>query len=222
MDRIGNYGVYRSNYYDRTAAARSDAASQTRTAGAKNDAENKVQLSEDAKKLLKDIKKKYGNMDFIVADYESDEEAASYLSRGNAEYSVLITPEELEKMASDADKKEQGLKDLDNAIEKLNDVKNQLGDKGEEVSRLGIAMGEDGEVSFFAELEKVSEKQRERIEEKRENNREQAREQKRESVKHTTVHAATAEELAEKISKVDWDKIPADENPSGHRFDLTI
>ena len=34
-----------------------------------------------------EIQKTYSNMDFMVADYESDEEAASYLSRSTKEYS---------------------------------------------------------------------------------------------------------------------------------------
>ena len=37
-------------------------------------------------------------MDFMVAEYEGDDEAAEYLSRGTKDYSVLIEPELLEKM----------------------------------------------------------------------------------------------------------------------------
>ena len=46
-------------------------------------------------------------MDFIVADYESEEEASAYLSRGTKEYSVLIDPELLEEMAADGKTKEK-------------------------------------------------------------------------------------------------------------------
>ncbi len=47
------------------------------------------------------MQKKYGDMDFFVADYSSDDEAQKYLSRGSKDYSVLIEPELLEKMAAD-------------------------------------------------------------------------------------------------------------------------
>ena len=47
------------------------------------------------------MQKKYGDRDFFVADYSSDDEAQRYLSRGSKEYSVLIEPELLEKMAAD-------------------------------------------------------------------------------------------------------------------------
>ena len=41
------------------------------------------ELSQGAKDLLSELQKKYGDMDFFVADYSSDEEAQRYLSRGN-------------------------------------------------------------------------------------------------------------------------------------------
>ena len=55
------------------------------------------------------MQKKYGDMDFFVADYSSDDEAQRYLSRGSKEYSVLIEPELLEKMAADESVKEKYL-----------------------------------------------------------------------------------------------------------------
>lgn len=243
MDKIGSYGIYRSNYYDRSQAGKTGTAKASEAKGTKASEQTKVQLSDDAVKLLKELKKTYGNTDFIVADYETDEEAAAYLSRGRSQYSVLITPDELEKMAADENVKNENLKVLDDAFAKLDQMKEQLGEKGQEVSRVGISIGSDGEVSYFAELEKVSEKQRERIEEQRESNREKSREEMkemarkkmdeltgkgsaslpgREPVKRTTVQASSVEELLEKIGQVDWNEVPDEVIPSGHRFDFTI
>lgn len=243
MDKIGNYGVYQSNYYNRSQAGKTGTAKASEAKGTKVSEQTKAGLSDGAVKLLKELKKTYGNTDFIVADYETDEEAAAYLSRGRSQYSVLITPEELEKMAVDENVKKENLKVLDDAFSKLDQMKKQLGEKGQEVSRVGISIGSDGEVSYFAELEKVSEKQRERIEEKRESSREKSREEMkemarkrmdelkgkgpasmpgREPSKHTTVQASSVEELLEKIGQVDWDEVPDDIIPSGHRFDYTI
>lgn len=243
MNRIGSYGIYQSNYYDRTQSSKTGTASASDTGTTKAAEQKKVQLSDAATKLLKEMKKTYGNTDFIIADYETDEEAAAYLSRGRAKYSVLITPDELEKMAADENVKKENLKVLDDAFQKLDQMKDQLGEKGKEVSRLGISIGNDGEISYFAELEKVSEKQRERIEEKRESNREDAREATkeaarktmeelrgsgsastpgREPLKRTTVQASSVEELLEKIGQVNWDDVPDEMIPSGHRFDYTV
>ena len=239
MDRIGSYGIYQSNYYDRAQTTKKGSASASETGSTRAAEQKKVQLSDDAAKLLKELKKTYGNTDFIIADYETDEEAAAYLSRGRAKYSVLITPDELEKMAADEGVKKENLKILDDAFSKLDQMKEQLGEKGHEVSRLGVTIGSDGEVSYFAELEKVSEKQRERIEEKRESSREEMKKKAQEKLdelrgrdpasgpgrdplKRTTVHASSVEELMEKIGQVDWNEVPDEIIPSGHRFDYTI
>lgn len=234
MDRIGSYGLYNNNYYNnRTASSKSGAKAASEAKESGSAAQKKAGLSDNAKKLLKELQKSYSNTDFIVADYANEEEAASYLSKGTSKYSVLMTPEELEKMAADEKVKAENLKTLDNAFAKLEEMKQQLGDKGQEVSRLGVIMGSDGEVSFFAELEKVSEKQRERIEERRENNREEARKAAKDQerverennlkpAKRTVVHASSVEELLEKIGQVDWDQIPEPFSHSGNHFNLTV
>ena len=242
MEKIGSFDMYRSSFYDKTAQTKKEKES-TRVKDA-DAAQKQVSLSSDAQKLLKELKKSYGNMDFIVADYETDEEAASYLSRGTNDYSVLISPEELEKMAADKDVKDKNLKTLDEAISKLDEVKEQLGDKADEISRIGIVIGGNGEVSYFAELEKVGEKQRERIEQQRADKKEAAAEEAKKAEaerlkprgageepgrmsarrqgKHTTVFAGSVEELAEKIGQVDWNAVKEETQMNGQRFNLTI
>ena len=101
MEKIGNY--YQSSIYEKTAQAAKDAdrakAGSARKAGGTEEGKKAPALSKAAQNLLKELKKTYSNMDFIVADFETDEEAASLMSRGTAEYSALFTPEVLEKMA---------------------------------------------------------------------------------------------------------------------------
>lgn len=231
MEKIGTY--YQSSMYDRTGKAEKEsktaAAAGTKSQKAGKEGKSAPVLSERAQKLLKELKKTYKNMDFIVADYETDEEAAEYLSRGTSEYSALLSTDELEKMAADENVKKKNMEILDGAVEKLEDMKNQLGDKGEDVTRIGISIGKDGEVSFFAELEKNSEKQRERIEKNRE---EKKTEQEAETEKYmlggrpgkkTTVFASSISELAEKIGQVDWDKVKEERYaPSGQHFNFSI
>ena len=211
MNRVDGYNAYRANFYEKPSVKEQEKKQPGQVKEAVETAKNeKVELSENAKNLLMELQRKYGNMDFIVADYETDEEAAQYLSRGTGEYSVLMTPEELEKMAADADHKEKNLKTLDDAVAQLDEMKTRLQDKGQQVSRIGILIGKEGELSYFAELEKLNEKQRERIEEKRE------------AVKRTTVHATTVEELSEKISKVDWSTVKVQQEPiQGSKIDFT-
>lgn len=236
MEKIGNY--YQSSLYEKTTQAAKDAdrakAGSAKKANASGEGKKAPTLSKAAQNLLKELKKTYSNMDFIVADFETDEEAASLMSRGTAEYSALFTPEELEKMAADEDVKNKNMKILDGAVSKLDKMKTKLGDKADDVTRIGISFGDDGEVSFFAELEKNSEKQRERIEKQREDKKDAAKDNgKAEAAeylahgkatgKRTTVYASTIEELAEKIANVDWNAVKEErQSTTGQRFDFTV
>ena len=149
-----------------------------KTADTKKTDKNMPQLSDKAKALLQDLKKQYSNMDFFVAEYDSEEEAASYLSRGSKDYSVLIDPEELERMAEDEDVKKQNLALLDEAVGKLGELKEELKKTGkeDEVVTLGVSIGKDGKVSYFAELEKAGERQKEFVDKIREDKKEAAKE----------------------------------------------
>ena len=244
MEKIGSYNAY-SNVYGQSKPNKNAKGSEKADAKEINTSSKtgeKVTLSAEAKNLLKELKKTYGNMDFIVADYGTEEEAAAYLSRGTGEYSVLLTPDELEKMAADADYQKQNLQTLDNALAKLGEMKEQLGESGEAVKRIGIAIGDDGGISYFAELEKTNAKQRDRIEKQRENRREEKaeaekkaeREKAEESAdvvnrvfgqkkyKRTVVYADSVEELSEKIKQLDWNQVrEQSDTPAGSHFDFT-
>ncbi|MDE7342222.1 MAG: hypothetical protein K2N80_16965 [Lachnospiraceae bacterium] len=233
MSRIAGYGVYQNSYMGSAAKSRN-----TREADKADKTEKKeqVQLSDRAKKLLEELKKNYNNMDFIVADYETDEEASAYLAKGTKEYSVLIEPETLEEMAADEEAKAKYTGILDDAVDQLKDIKEQLGDKQDEVTHIGISVGKDGSVSYFADLEKIGERQKEWIEKSRESRKEERTEQEKkaqekknqdiaaqERTKKTRVQADSVEELIEKIKGVDWDQIKSEEKAmTGGRFDFSI
>ena len=222
MNKISNYSAYQKEVYQNNLKKEkeNEIKSGKREKAGKTQNTSQPELSDKAKALLEELKKKYSNIDFFVADYDSDEEAASYLNRGIKEYSVLLDPETLEEMARDSSVKQKYTDMIDKATGELSDMKEQLGEAGDEITRVGVVVNNDGTVSYFAELEKMSEKQRERIEKAREEKKEEAAEEKR---KKTTVKADSIEELMEKIKKVDWNKIPQEEIPTrGARFDFSI
>lgn len=242
MDKIGAYGAYKNMYENtiKSGNVNKDASADKAVAVSKNDNVAKpqqVNLSEKAKNLLKELQKKYGNMDFMIANYETDEEAAEIMSRGTKEFSVLIEPEVLEEMAADESVKEKYIGILEDSMKQLDSVKEQLGDDAKDVKRIGITVGEDGSVKFFAELEKASEKQRERIEKNKEakaeaekdaeKKAEKAKEDKPETIaeqkKKAYVQAETIEDLVEKIKEINWDKIQKEEVAyTGSKIDFTI
>lgn len=232
MNGINGYQIYQ-NCYERTAAYSSygksetqkadDKAEQPQYVNGKNNVtaakKETVSLSDSAKKLLERLKEKYGNADFIIANYSSDEEAQKYLSGGTKDYSVLIDPELLEQMAADESVEKKYTDMIDAATAKLSEIKEELGDNDTTV-RLGVSFDGDDNMKFFADLEKLSEKQKERIEKaKEEKKAEKKKEEKKaekkaekeypEPEKRVRVTADSAEELIEKINHIDWDKVKA-------------
>lgn len=214
----------------------------------KTEVASNVKLSDKAKALLEELKAKYADTDFMVASYSSDEEAQQYLSQGNKTFSVLIDPEDLEKMANDEQVKSKTLSLLDDARQNLVGLQDQLEKNGEShVKNLGVTINTDGKVSYFAELEKMSQTQKDRIDKIKENKAEEkAKADKKEAQKekeewldsvksdrfhsnlpqidkHTTVYADSIEELLEQIRNVNWDDIEEEKTmPAGRRFDLSI
>lgn len=234
MNGINGYHVYQSSYsraasYTKTEE-RTSAGSAARSAQKTDDvygsnARGASALSDDAKDMLERLKKKYGNMDFIVANYDSEEEAQKYLAGGTKEYSVLLEPEVLEEMAADQDAEKKYTGIIEDATAQLADMKSEL-DEEDGVTRMGVTIGKDGSASYFAELEKSGEKQKERIEKSKAEKKEKAakdkkaKEKKAEEerlrgtgeyagkTKSTMVRADSAEELLKQIRNVDWDAIP--------------
>lgn len=208
-----------------------------------------VQLSDSAKSLLEELKEKYQNMDFFVADCVSDEEMQSYLSRGTKEYSVLIDPDTLEAMAADVETKEKYINVIDTATSQMEDIKKELGEDGEEVKSIGVKIDSEGITTFYAELQKVSDSQKEWMEqmknkkaedkknqEKLEKKRaEQQEKETKQSERNgdakqrvsgdtriTRVSASSVEELIEKIRSVDWTQVENVRATTGVRFDFTV
>lgn len=220
MNKVEGYGAYQSRYYDNQLVTRNSKEASKTNETSKTENKNPAPLSDKAKELLEELKKTYKNMDFMVANYDTEEEAMDYHARGTKDYSVLIEPELLEKMAADEQTKEKYLGIINNATQKIGEIKDQLGEEKEEVTRIGFTVGTDGSVSYFAELEKMSEKQKDRIEKTKE---EKAEKTAQEKAKKTRVQADSIEELIEKIKNVDWDKVKITETKEiGGKFDSKI
>lgn len=208
-----------------------------------------VELSEAAKNLLEELKEKYSNMDFFVANYSTEEEAQQYLNRGTKEYSVLLDPDTLEAMAADDATKEKYMNMIDESTGKLDELKEKLAEEnpGSEVTNIGMSFDSEGNVKFFAQLKQISEKNAEYAEKVKEEKaakaEEEAKAEKKEkqdkleearaekgkdikgsgTEKTTTVKADTIEDLINAIKNVDWSQIPAkDVTVPGQKFDFSI
>ncbi len=235
MNGIGSYNAMQKNIYGAAAQSRKTAkADDKKTDETKKTNSNSVQLSDKAKALLQELKKTYNNADIYVAEYETDEEAAEYLSRGSKDFSVLIDPEELERMAADDEVKKKNLNLLDESLGKLSEMKEELKETGreDEVVTLGVNIGKDGQVSYFAELEKSGERTKEfvdkMLEDKKEANAEKAdKVQDKYNFEHSkraTVSANSVDELLEQIKNFNWDNVKEETSipMPGKNFDFTV
>ena len=131
---------------------------------------------------------------------------------------------------------------INDALEKFKQLKEQLANKETEdgqngasyddIVKVGIAFHDDGTVSYFAELEKSTAKQKERIEDakdakaeekKKATKKEKAADQKETVKKKTKVQASSYEELLDKLQKVDWNTVKEEATRSvGQKFDLSV
>lgn len=162
-------------------------------------------LSSQAQDYLKTLKEKYNMADIIIADYTTDEEAQAYMADAKKDYAIVITPDLLEKMATneEAQNKYEGI--LDKAMGDMTTIKEQLGEDADKVSGIGITVDGDGNVKYFAMLDEQRVRDSERQEALKEKRAEEKKTEKREeqeerlSKKTKTIKADSIEELIEKI-----------------------
>lgn len=197
-------------------------------------------LSEKAAAFLENLRKTYGDFDFIVGNAGDD--LRSLVKNSNKEFSVIFSTEELERMAADEKYAEEKMNAVQGAVTMSQQINEQFGfesafGKGTgndvKMAKFGICFNDDGSVSYFAELEKTSQKQKEHIEQAREKRAEEKKEaakkekvkERKEAVsgKRVTVEASSEEELIQKIAQIDWSEIKAErQEVSGSRFDYSI
>lgn len=123
-------------------------------------------LSEKAQKYYEELKKKYGDMEFILVSRDMKDtakaQAGSYGKPGQTV--VLIGEDEIERMASDDNfrKKYEGI--IANAKNQIAQLKDGLDKAGIKADSFGIQVNDNGTATLFATLEKNSAAQKERIE----------------------------------------------------------
>lgn len=161
MVNVNGYGQY--NTYTKAASYSGKADQNTKNIDRADFAESArdkmmvgsastQKLSSTAQSYLERLKNKYGNMDFIIADYDTDEEADALLENGKGEYNVLITPDLLEKMAADEAVAAEYEGVIESSVNDIKTARGQLGEDADMVDKFSIALNADGTVSITAKL----------------------------------------------------------------------
>lgn len=163
-------------------------------------------LSEKASDYYESLKKKYGNMDFILVSEDKKETAkAQIASLSNPDKMVvLIDEDKVEQMASDEAYRDKYESIISNAANSVSDLKSQLEASGASVQAFGMQIDDKGQASYFAVLEKSSAAQKERIEKKLEEKKAEKKEEAKEA-KEKKIEKK-AEEKAEEKKKAKLDE----------------
>lgn len=204
--------------------------------------ESGPELSQKAAAFLANLRKTYGDFDFIVGNAGDD--LRSLVKNSNKEFSVVFSAEELERMAEDEKYAEEKMNAVQGAVRMSQQINDRFGfesafgkgtENGVKMTKFGICFNDDGSVSYFTELEKTSQKQKERIERMREKRAEEKKEAARKektkeekeavpaSTKRVMAEASSEEELIEKIRQIDWSETKIEKQQvTGSRFDCSI
>lgn len=263
---VSAYGMTKvANYYENAMQAKQkddllsgmkddlsvrDNAAVQKATETKNVKSSEDKLSAKAKKYLDELRKTYGDYDFIVADDGDDKKGL--VKQSTKEFSIIFSSTELEKMASDEKYAQDRLQKMQTAIDMSKRINEQFGfesawNNGESmINKLAVYINDDDTMSIFAELEKLSEKQKERIEAEKQQRIEESREEKKAdkkaernqdkktdlqklyeddeetTVKTAWVEASSEEELVEKLTNFDWSKVVADTRVTGTRIDFSV
>ena len=205
MVKVGDYQQSITSY----STAKAENTGKSANVGYVNETKESG-LSEKAQKLLNRLRSTYTNVDFMVADSDTGDEAKQVLSQYTREYSVLLTTDEIERMASDENVEKEYLSQIETAIgvtDNINeqyDMSQSFESKGgyTVVSKYGVMVDADGKATLFADLNKLSEAQKEYLEKHREKVKE---EKKAEEAK------AEKKEAEERLEDIAEEEDPFDE-----------
>jgi len=179
-------------------------------------------LSDKAKGFLENLRKKYGDYDFVISN---DLDAAETVG-GTKEYSVMLTVDELERMADDEEYAAKVMGQVKDATATLKDLSEKDLGEGVQFSQLSISFDDDGNQKLFASLEKMTADQKERLDAAREKRAEEQKSAEAQAkaddksldeadteelfaitFKSADVEADNADDLLSKILGIKWDEI---------------
>ncbi len=207
-------------------------------------------LSEKAAKYYEELKRKYGNMDFILVSKDQKEYAKANASKyGNSnKMVVLIDEEKIERMAEDEKYRKQYEGIIAQGANGLTQMKAKLAQMGKSVKSCGIKVNDNGAASFFATMDKsfkaqskkraekqAAKKAQKKADEKKAQKKKQQEkiEEGRKEIREAqesdeiTFEADSIDELLKKIENMDYveqpkDKIREMEQKAGQWFDYSI
>lgn len=173
------------------------------------------ELSEKAAKYYEQLKKKYGNYDFILVSRDQKENAKANAAKYANGYKtvVLIDEDKIEQMATDEKFRKQYEGILSGAAAQIQHLKTSLQSSGANVKGFGMQVNDGGTLSFFAVLKKSSAEQKARIEKKAE---------QKKTEKKAAEKKAAKKEKEERLKDKKSDKVADSKEEAGTEDTVTI
>ncbi len=200
-------------YADSSARAAEKKQTTENTQNRQTQQADAPQLSARAQKYLDKLNQSYDNMEFLV--YNSGKDAKEVLSHSTKEVSVMLSREEIEKMASDEAYAAEKMKGVQGALRMSEQINREFGytsafgenseNAGTRISRIAVSFKDDGSANIFAELEKTSRKQREQIEEARAEKRAEDKQTKKKQAQKKQHEKRLEEKAADRYSRTNAD-----------------
>lgn len=163
------------------------------------------ELSPKAQAFLEKLREDYGDYDFVVADNVDDPQALT--ANSTKKYSVILSTEELEKMANDEEYANEMMGKVDEAVKNADSMIEKAKQNGVEINQMTITFDNDGNAKYFATLEKLSESQQQRLEEAKERAKEDDSEEEKIEPARVNIEAEDEESFLDQLLKIDWESI---------------
>lgn len=190
---------------DRAKELAAKAAKSTKAEKAK-ELSAEEQLSDKAKSYLKNLRRSRNFVDFRIAEKGKENDALA--GKSNKEFTVVLSNEEIEKMATDKKFEREQLNTLDQTVKSMLMAQTGIGnDNGanktnvEDIKSIAAKTQEDGTTMLIASLEKSTSSARKIAEEQDKKREAKKLEEKQEAKRVAEKEALKGEKKSEKAQK---------------------
>ena len=166
------------------------------------------QLSDKAKTYLKNLRRSRNHVDFRIS--EKGKETESLQGQSNKQFTVVLSNEEIEKMATDKKFERQQLNTLDQTVKSMLLAQTKMGnDNGlnktnaEDIKNIAVKTKEDGTTYLIASLEKNANSARKIAEEQDKKREAKKLEEKQEAKRLAKQEALKGNGKTDKLKKTD-------------------
>ena len=181
-------------------AAKSTKAEKAKTLSAED------QLSDKAKSYLKNLRRSRNFVDFRIAEKGKENDALA--GKSNKEFTVVLSNEEIEKMATDKKFEREQLNTLDQTVKSMLMAQTGIGNNNganktnvEDIKSIAAKTQEDGTTMLIASLEKSTSSARKIAEEQDKKREAKKLEEKREAKRAAEKEALKGDKKSEKAQK---------------------